>query len=658
MVNEFGTINNTLGEYNMAVVEIAKIQIRRGQELQTGIPQLDPGEFGWAEDTEHLYIGKRISEGAPDDENTRILTENDLNFFRVLALGNTGTVASVYEYRNGLLASTTVTSVQLKLDSLNPSLVDFGVNASTGTYVQVDVDLQSAINDIFNNVDPNVRSERRRILEIPAGWFYLSNTVTLPPYTKLVGAGPGLTKIKYTNSLTSMFKTVDSAGNTFEAGNMYLSTGSSRDIVIEGMTFEFSNLLSTSTSLISLDNVNHALVQDCVFQTEYNPESTTTYGIVNHGIGIQLRGQGDNGTEKCRNITIDRCEFNGLLMAVRGTGTVVTPSIRNSLFSNLNQGVVFKSEDTLQGPVNGYIAYNRFQDIRLEAIYVGENPNGMNGSHLSTQNYFARCGGTNNNEFMTTSSARVGVIYFGSAGNKTVDDYFARRARAIDFINESAFYYNPLVQGTTTIADSAVYTVEIPPGLPRPYVMIPLNGSNQLATVNYQLYKSNQSRKGTIVANIDPLGYTAITDTYTYIESLKEEQQNITSTTGSGVNTLVVSSSTYPIFGTLQSTIGDWFLTGEGPYLGKSAYINDVITSSSFYIVQTDSNDPVFNFQSTGTWTLLKSETSDIRAFYDRTYVNEFDLGYPDNSRNFITLTLENPSLTTSTLNYQIDIQT
>jgi hypothetical protein len=62
----------------MAVIEIAKILVRRGQELQTGIPQLDPGEFGWAEDTEHLYIGKRISEGAVDNQNTRILTENDL----------------------------------------------------------------------------------------------------------------------------------------------------------------------------------------------------------------------------------------------------------------------------------------------------------------------------------------------------------------------------------------------------------------------------------------------------------------------------------------------------------------------------------------------------------------------------------------------------
>ena len=44
----------------MAVIEIAKIQVRRGQESVTGVPQLDPGELGWAEDTQHLYIGKRI----------------------------------------------------------------------------------------------------------------------------------------------------------------------------------------------------------------------------------------------------------------------------------------------------------------------------------------------------------------------------------------------------------------------------------------------------------------------------------------------------------------------------------------------------------------------------------------------------------------------
>lgn len=62
----------------MSVIEIAKIQIRRGQENIGGMPQLSPGEFGWAEDTQHLYIGKSITEGAVDNNNTRILTEVDL----------------------------------------------------------------------------------------------------------------------------------------------------------------------------------------------------------------------------------------------------------------------------------------------------------------------------------------------------------------------------------------------------------------------------------------------------------------------------------------------------------------------------------------------------------------------------------------------------
>ena len=47
----------------MAVIEIARIQVRRGQENITGIPVLSPGEFGWAEDTEHLYIGKSVKIG-------------------------------------------------------------------------------------------------------------------------------------------------------------------------------------------------------------------------------------------------------------------------------------------------------------------------------------------------------------------------------------------------------------------------------------------------------------------------------------------------------------------------------------------------------------------------------------------------------------------
>ena len=62
----------------MAVIEISRIQVRRGQENQTGVPILAGGEFGWAADTEHLYIGLRREDGGARDANVRVLTENDL----------------------------------------------------------------------------------------------------------------------------------------------------------------------------------------------------------------------------------------------------------------------------------------------------------------------------------------------------------------------------------------------------------------------------------------------------------------------------------------------------------------------------------------------------------------------------------------------------
>lgn len=59
----------------MAVIQIAKIQVRRG--LQENLPNLDAGEFGWSTDTLRLYIGNG-STGDPDyapvPGNTEVLT--------------------------------------------------------------------------------------------------------------------------------------------------------------------------------------------------------------------------------------------------------------------------------------------------------------------------------------------------------------------------------------------------------------------------------------------------------------------------------------------------------------------------------------------------------------------------------------------------------
>lgn len=59
----------------MAVIQIAKIQVRRG--LQEDLPNLDAGEFGWSTDTLRLFIGNG-STGDPDyapvPGNTEVLT--------------------------------------------------------------------------------------------------------------------------------------------------------------------------------------------------------------------------------------------------------------------------------------------------------------------------------------------------------------------------------------------------------------------------------------------------------------------------------------------------------------------------------------------------------------------------------------------------------
>ena len=63
----------------MAVVQISRIQVRRGQKnIGSGLPQLASGEFGWAVDSRELYIGNgAVSEGSPEVGNTQVLTEYD-----------------------------------------------------------------------------------------------------------------------------------------------------------------------------------------------------------------------------------------------------------------------------------------------------------------------------------------------------------------------------------------------------------------------------------------------------------------------------------------------------------------------------------------------------------------------------------------------------
>jgi hypothetical protein len=645
----------------MAVIEIAKIRVRRGQENQTGVPQLDSGEFGWAQDTEHLYIGKRIAEGAVDDQNTRILTTNDLdNIFSLLGSASTATVNTIYQYREAVSYISTASQpriLQSKLDD-NVSLADFGVVPSS-TATDITYEFRQAVDTLFKNSTYGSfnRSDARRKLSIPAGNYYLSNVIELPPYTSIVGEGAGLTKLTLLNNNSNMFKTIDADGNDFETDNMQSGAKRAREVYLAGMTLEYNNTSTSSYALLALDNVLNATVEDVTFRTGFNSTSTTTYGLVNWGIGIQLRGTGgglgSGDTNLCENIQVDRCTFDSLYRGVQGTGTVIRTVMSNNIFSNLMQGVALYSTDTLPGPMNAHISQNRFENVVQEGIYIGENPNRYRTNHVSDNNFFIQVGnGLGLDDF--TTSEQYPVIYFGSQGNKSENDYFQRKTLG-STNTDASFYFNPLVMGSVYIKDSAMSTASLAVStVDIPLVQIPITGKDQMVTMNYQLSNPSLSRKGTLLINISPDGYSAITDTYSYTETLGVEVSGVSSVAEESgpdllaINTTTISFSDYELLSSIEP--GRWYITGDQPeYINKSAFIVSAGDQTGDILkFSTQSSSPQFDFSLPGEYTFLYQDTESA----------EFTVQV-NTASNYVRISGSNLSLINEmSLEYQTDIIT
>lgn len=526
----------------MAVIEIAKIQVRRGQENLTGVPQLAPGEFGWAQDTENLYIGKRIVEGANTDENSRILTQKDYDnlFAIVMGAGRTAIAStSTYRYRDNLdylIFQSTTTFVGIKLDA-TVSLVDFGVQVSS-TATDIYLQLTQAIDNLFANV--YIGGDARRQLKIPAGNYYVSNTINLPPYTTLIGEGSGITNIIPLTNDFPIFKTVDANGTSFESSMAEQQSGAgSKNVHLEGMSLVY-NTTSTSTMapLLSLDNTENSSLKDIEFKIVTVLNTGTGTVLINtstiYGVGLQLRGERRSGVEQNKNVLIDNCKFKNIGLGVSGTGTVAYSKIENCLFSELQQGINFSAFDGdvyRLAPVESVISKSIFENIINEAIYVGTStnqttflPNILN--HSSINNIFYRVGnGVDLGDGITSNTGTAVITNYG-VGFTSNGDKFSRKDIANpnlrpDVVN---FFYKPLVQGNVVVEGGGIteisnltYGKEI---LDRLYV----SESIQSVTIPYILRDQNNlySRSGkltvTINANPNYVGtpFASASDYYDY----------------------------------------------------------------------------------------------------------------------------------------------
>jgi hypothetical protein len=137
----------------MAVVQISKIQIRRG--LQENLPQLASAEMGWSIDERRLFIGNgTLAEGAPTTGVTEILTAQtnagmlvDISVLQgnVIALesadsllqSNIGNLQATVNATSITLTdnSTTATNTAISLSSLASNTIDYSILRGTTSRV-------------------------------------------------------------------------------------------------------------------------------------------------------------------------------------------------------------------------------------------------------------------------------------------------------------------------------------------------------------------------------------------------------------------------------------------------------------------------------------------------------------------------------------------
>lgn len=499
----------------MAVVSISRIQIRRGRKNSgTGLPQLASGEFGWAVDTQELFIGNgSVSEGAPYVGNTQILTEH-VNIFDL---------ASDYVYKSaseniqtGENTNNPVSrSLQDRLDDI-VSIRSFGANGDGSDQTAA---IQRAIDQLFLNPS-NKGSERSRVvLHFEAGLYKISNTIYIPPHANLCGAGKDKTVFDVTGTSTG-FQTVNETSSIGMPASDSVSdfNNQARYIEFSGCTINLSN----DFPALVLQSCRNSLFTNLRIRGNFaNGDSTgvdsTPPGVMDYQTGILLNALSTITT--CKDNKFINVDFENLDYGVVSKYDISNNTWENCLYRNLGYGVVFGEGTSLAvsgqltGPIYNTFVNCEFRDIDRNAINIINGNNNIS----QTNRYFGV-----GNDGGVESNATYSVINFVEHGNHSVNDYFDRTADLSydqNFINNSV--YVPEISGHSFYNNSytnrlRVLTYSSPVKLFR----LPAE-TRKSFEVDY-LYVSNQVdaiRHGTLEITVNPAasGQISLVDNYDFV---------------------------------------------------------------------------------------------------------------------------------------------
>jgi hypothetical protein len=286
----------------MAVVQISKIQLRRGKKLETGLPQLASGEMAWAIDTQELFIGNgAVSEGAPAVGNTKVLTEQD----NILDLLNQ------YQYKSsdpsiatGLNGDVTRRGLQARLDDGSVNAASFGI-----TNTDVSIDQTELIQNAIWSLYLTTTSTNRVALEFDPGQYLVTGTIYIPSNVRLRGSGKDLTAFSFIKGAVN-----------------YGATKTLSGTAALGAAGTYTNLVTTTTS-----STGFGAVVSVTTSADNNGYATRTdVTFVSSGAGyvtgdqIRVLGSLLGGTNTTNDlvITVTNAETGSHDYPVFGTGTV------------------------------------------------------------------------------------------------------------------------------------------------------------------------------------------------------------------------------------------------------------------------------------------------------------------------------------------------
>lgn len=386
----------------MAITQISKIQVRRG--LQQDLGQLAGGEFGWAVDTQRLYIGNgTLDEGAPIAGITELVSTSMLSTYDL------GVILGMYTYK-GIGGGYTVSNThsreyQDKFDDIINAR-DFGARG-TGSGDDLPA-IQRALDEIYNRNQGGTTMPylTRRAVRFTGGVYPICGELRIPPHVTLIGDGSSSVVIRQTSgTATCSARTTTNLGlDPSNPANVNFEYPNSLNI--RGITFQSG----TAADIFRIDSATDCLFEDVNFIGPMDgPDGV---GIRHSCVSVSSLAKQSTG------IVFRDCKFDGLSHGVKVGADVDGLVFDDCTFSNLFQAVITPTAPT--PPKNIKIVNSLFKNIYSSALVGGVDVTGI----VSSNNIYTNVG----NRYIpeANSVAFDPVIVFRADNNYSVADIFGR----------------------------------------------------------------------------------------------------------------------------------------------------------------------------------------------------------------------------------------